>query len=421
MNESSFASPARATIAFDRSAAGLTPLVVKGVLLSLITFTVYRFWFVTDLRRFFWSRTIVLGSPAQYLGRGKELFLGFLIALAVLVPVYALVFLLTFASPEIASFSGLISFVVLFLLGQFAIYRGRRYRASRTLWRGIRLSQDGSAMTYAVMAAGWYLLSAVSIGLAFPFMRASLERYRINHTLVGESRLSSTARGTTLLKPWLLCCLIAVAPLLLVALGLLATNKFALPASPFPPLVAPAGPDAKPGDIPVSLVAGILSTVAVALVLPIVLVVPYYRARETRAFVSATSLGESGLICTLQARQFYGPYLRFILWSIGIALAYGFVLALVGATQDWSAGPNANRPLVVLAIALSYLGGLMVFAVLYIRVVTVRLWHAVATTTMITNPHLIEAVLASSRPAGSGFNEGLADALDLAGAIEIGF
>ncbi len=42
-----------------------------------------------------------------------------------------------------------ISFVTLFVLGQYALYRGRRYRAMRTLWRGIRLGQDGSASVYA--------------------------------------------------------------------------------------------------------------------------------------------------------------------------------------------------------------------------------------------------------------------------------
>jgi hypothetical protein len=38
-------------VAFDRKAPGLTGIVVKGFLLSLITFSIYRFWYITNLRR----------------------------------------------------------------------------------------------------------------------------------------------------------------------------------------------------------------------------------------------------------------------------------------------------------------------------------------------------------------------------------
>ncbi len=145
------------TVAFDRSAAGLTGLVVKGFLLSLVTFSIYRFWYITNLRRFFWSRTVVAGSPAEYLGRGKELFLGFLVALAILVPVYLVLFILGFAVPRLEPLVPFLSAVFLFLLGQYAIFRGRRYRASRTRWRGIRLGQDGSAFaTWCARACGGF-------------------------------------------------------------------------------------------------------------------------------------------------------------------------------------------------------------------------------------------------------------------------
>ena len=43
---------------------------------------------------------------------------------------------------------------VLFLafLGHFAVYRARRYRLSRTLYRGIRFRQTGAAWRYAIRA-----------------------------------------------------------------------------------------------------------------------------------------------------------------------------------------------------------------------------------------------------------------------------
>ena len=224
------AAPSRTgVIAFDRETKGLTGLVVKGFLLSLVTFGIYRFWYITNLRRYFWSRTVVAGSPGEYTGRGKELFLGFLVALAILVPVYVLLFVISFAFPPLAAVAGPISFVFLFFLGQYAVYRGRRYRASRTLWRGIRLGQDGSAITYVGMALGWWLLTIVTLGIAFPWMRASLERYRINHTLIGQSRMVSTATGGMVLRPWLLLHIVGLSPLIVCVIALLIASKLYKP------------------------------------------------------------------------------------------------------------------------------------------------------------------------------------------------
>ncbi|MCZ2982480.1 YjgN family protein, partial [Acinetobacter baumannii] len=116
----------------------------------------YRFWYATNLRRFFWSRTLVDGSPAAYTGHGRDLFLGFLVAIVLLAPISTGLSALSLLLPDSPLVASGLGFGVLFLLGQFALYRGQRYRATRTLWRGIRLGQDGSGLAYAALAtAGW--------------------------------------------------------------------------------------------------------------------------------------------------------------------------------------------------------------------------------------------------------------------------
>ncbi len=419
------AGPERAArIDFDRQAKGLTGIVVKGTLLSLITFGIYRFWYITNLRRYFWSRTSVAGSPGEYTGRGKELFLGFLVALAILIPIYLVLFGLGLAYPPLAPFAGPISFVFLFLLGQYAIFRGRRYRASRTLWRGIRLGQDGSAVTYVAMATGWWLLTFLTFGLAFPYMRASLERYRINHTLVGDSRMASTASGTSVLLPWLLFYAVALLPIIATSILFLVANHFTIPGD----LLIP-DPDGDAGDLSLNpkyadsnyefygaiLLGSLGFGVPIALLL-----IPFYRARETKVFLEAASLGAARLSSSLKARQFYWPYILYFLSLIGFVVVVGFVF---GVAAMLIAGEPSDGVVALLVTAgvLAYLAALLLFAVLFVRIVTVRLWHAVAATTQIENADALEAVLASSRRVGSGLNEGLADALDVGGALEIGF
>ena len=46
------------------------------------------------MRRHLWANTSVDGDAAEYTGRGKELLIGFLVALAILVPIYLGYFLL---------------------------------------------------------------------------------------------------------------------------------------------------------------------------------------------------------------------------------------------------------------------------------------------------------------------------------------
>lgn len=417
-----------AEIAFDRSLAGLTAVAVKGFLLSLVTFGIYRFWYMTNLRRFFWSRTLVDGSPGEYTGTGKEIFLGFLVALAILVPIYLGIFAVSLWFPSLAGVASVLSFVVLFVLGQFALYRGRRYRAARTLWRGIRLGQDGSGVAYAARAMGWWILTLLTLGLAFPFMRAGLERYRIRHTLIGSGRMDSRARGTMVLGNWLLLYAVGLLPTLGMLAALFAANRYDLPLD----LLVPQ-PD-KPGDFMLNPVYRELLVGRLAIALPFVsgltiaaafLLFPYYRARETRAFMNAARLGEVRLISALRARQFYWPYLVYAGALIAFTIALGLAGALI-VVAGYVAGlgermSGATQVAVAVGTLLLYLGGAMLFAVLHVRVVQARLWAAVADSTRVSDAQALSAIVASSRGPGSGLSEGLADALDVGGALQIGF
>ena len=71
---------------------------------------------------------------------------------------------------------------------QFAIYRARRYRLTRTVWRGVRFSMTGSGLNYAWRVGLWSLLVSVSLGLALPWRQAALERFKMRYTAYGHLR-----------------------------------------------------------------------------------------------------------------------------------------------------------------------------------------------------------------------------------------
>src|SRR5689334_7443672 len=154
-------------------------LAARGAALELVTAGFYRFWLATDIRRHLWTNTVVDGDAAEYTGRGKELLIGFLFAMAILVPIYLAYFLVSVEAERWKGFAGVPLVIAFYAFGQFAIYRARRYRLTRTVWRGVRFWMDGSGWSYAGRSMLWALLVVLTLGLAWPWREAALERYKM--------------------------------------------------------------------------------------------------------------------------------------------------------------------------------------------------------------------------------------------------
>ena len=186
----------------------MVKLLFVNILLNILTLGFYRFWGKTRLRDFIWRHLRFGDEDFEYSGTGKELFIGFLIALLVLVPLVLLfnglnAWLITTA-PIWQGALGMLQTILFLFLFQFAIYRVRRYRMSRTQWRGIRAGQEGAATHYAFLAMGYLLLTIVTLGLAYPWMQTALERYQISNTQFGNRAFAFTGAGKELFKKWLL-------------------------------------------------------------------------------------------------------------------------------------------------------------------------------------------------------------------------
>src|SRR6201996_7434272 len=149
-------------------------LVIRGTGLEILTVGFYRFWLATDIRRHLWWNIDIAGNGPEYTGRGKELLLGFLFALAILVPIYLAYFLIGLEAERAKAFASIPLFLFFYVFGQFAIYRARRYRLTRTVWRGVRFWMTGSGWKYAGLSVLWGLLAIVTLGVALPWREAAL-------------------------------------------------------------------------------------------------------------------------------------------------------------------------------------------------------------------------------------------------------
>ena len=94
-------------VAFTADRPAFRRLVMRGALLELVTAGFYRFWLATDMRRHLWSHTSVEGDAPEYIGTAKELLVGFLFALAILVPIYLGYFLLGLEAERLQAFASI--------------------------------------------------------------------------------------------------------------------------------------------------------------------------------------------------------------------------------------------------------------------------------------------------------------------------
>src|SRR5437763_2105840 len=80
--------PLSSSMSFSGDRAQFRWLATRGGLLELVTAGFYRFWLATDIRRHLWSNTTLDDDAFEYTGRGRELFIGFLFALAIIIPIW---------------------------------------------------------------------------------------------------------------------------------------------------------------------------------------------------------------------------------------------------------------------------------------------------------------------------------------------
>ena len=309
-----------------------------------MTLGIYRFWLATDVRRFLWNNTEIAGDGLEYIGTARELLLGFLIAIALLVPIYAVFFLAAFSRGLLGQISGTLAFVVLALLGQFAVYRARRYRLTRTVYRGIRFHQTGSAWRYAICALFWWGMIAMTLGLAYPFAQASLERFKLRNTYYGDLQGHFVGSGMRLFFRGVLFWLVVVGPFVLgmmVAIG--AVDWTALGEA------MRRGGDDVMGRVEAAGVAPALVVAVLSIgwsVIAVAVLYPAFQAMVLRWWISGLRFGELTVTSHLRTGAVYGSIWRFMWIALvaGVVLAIGaaIALALTGGLGPWL-GKGARR------------------------------------------------------------------------------
>jgi uncharacterized membrane protein YjgN (DUF898 family) len=389
--------PERTDLAFTGASGDFFGLLARGAALLVPTAGFYRFWLITDIRRHLWGHMRIGRESLEYTGTGRELLIGFMIALAVLAPIYVAYFVLGLAAERTQAFASLPLFLILYVFGQYAVYRARRYRATRTIFRGVRFWMTGSAWRYAGKTFLWDLATLLSLGLALPWRMAALERYKMQNTRFGDLPGDFVGTGGTLFRRGI--ALWALTLGLIVLAGVIAI--FVGAAARFAVLI------------------GLLCVLSIAAPIAYVL----FRGTLIRWLIEGVRFGPVGLESRLRRDTVFGCYLKWIAatTAYGVILAGGiggFLAARIGGWEKLQASLSGNwmaYAFDVGAVLFVYLVFLLGLGVLKRYFLDRGLWVAVAASTTVISLSAADHVVAAGEAAGS-LGEGLADALDV-GAI----
>jgi uncharacterized membrane protein YjgN (DUF898 family) len=324
------------------SRRGLVLLLLKNVGLVLLTLSIYRFWARTALRRHFWGNISIAGDRLEYTGRGIELFIGFLIAVAILAPLgfaYNQVQLMLSGDPTSAIAVWAAYVLVLIALSHIARYRARRYRLSRTRWRGIRLGQDGSTLAYLGRAMVWSLIQILTLTLATPWKRAALRGYIVRHSWFGDRKFDFAPHPARLFFRWLAVAVLGFGFLLAFWLSNReALTAYAQQVSAF----LAQGSRGRQPQLPALAHAWLLFIGPLAWAVALIV----YRVAETRMFIAASSIGAVRLRSTLSSGR---VLLIVVVFAVLLLIASGIGGFLAFAIMRGLLLGSANRALLQLA------------------------------------------------------------------------
>ena len=302
---------------------GLAWLSIKNFLLKVITLGIYSFWAKTNVRKHLWSCVHIMDEPLEYTGTGKELFLGFLVILGVVILPFVIlqngIALLYPDDLAIQATVQLALFVVALYLIGVAIYRARRYRLSRTIWRGIRGTLTGSPWAYAWRNFWMTLLLPFTLLWSYPWMSVRLNSHIMNDTQFGSESFRFSATAGPLYKRFAVLWVLMLVGLLVIggAFGVMSQDIMS-------ELTSSQGPQMDPDTI------ALIALAAVFLFIPLFALMTaifwaIYISKELNYFASCTAFDDASFTMNATTGSIIllsiGNFL-ILVFSLGIAAPF---------------------------------------------------------------------------------------------------
>jgi uncharacterized membrane protein YjgN (DUF898 family) len=211
-----------AKLRYHGEGGALFGLMIVNVLLTIITLGIYSFWAKNKVREFHYSHTSFDGDRFAYHGTGGELFAGALKAGLIMT-----VFGVGLTAVTEMSRRGVIEplvmigataafYLAIFFLMVIAVNGARRYRLSRSSWRGIRFSFHGRWQEFLGVMVGGTLLSIVTLGFYTAWFQNNRRAFFVSNSRFGSEPFLYDGKGTALFGEYIKAFLLTLPTLGLI-------------------------------------------------------------------------------------------------------------------------------------------------------------------------------------------------------------
>lgn len=181
-------------IAFHGKGIEYFKIKMVNTILTICTLGLYYPWAKERTLKYLYSKNTFETTPFVFSGTGREMFKGFIKAIAILVVLYALFFFLTFNGYD--GWAILFIYAGILLLLPLAIHGSYRYRMAKTSWRGIRFGYTGDRGQLVKLFFKGIFLTIITLGIYGAWFTISLRRYLLCNVKVGNARFVYTGDGS---------------------------------------------------------------------------------------------------------------------------------------------------------------------------------------------------------------------------------
>lgn len=183
--------------------------------LSIITLGIYSPWAKVRRLRYFYQHTSILGSPLDFHGDPYRILIGRLIALVLFI-VYSVL-------TEMEATGQGLALVMALICAPLFIQRALRFRLRSTSYRGLKFNFSGSVKGALINAILLPAVSAIPLGLTYPFGLREWRRYQLRNYAYGKTNFGYDSN----IFPFYMMFIAPIAPIIFFIFGISIVASYA--------------------------------------------------------------------------------------------------------------------------------------------------------------------------------------------------
>lgn len=186
--------PRKLSLHFTGSAAEYFRIWIVNTCLTLFSLGIFSAWAKVRKKRYFYSHTVLDGTPFQYLGQPIPILKGRLIAAALFITWYVATHYVSALLPFVV--------VIAFVLAPWVVVRAAAFNARYSAYRNMTFSFAGTYLSAAKVMYGWAVVTVLTLGIAFSWWYQRMKRYMIEQTSYGDITGDFSATGGQFFKTY---------------------------------------------------------------------------------------------------------------------------------------------------------------------------------------------------------------------------